>query len=318
MCTEIISPVERRPRGAPPRSRLSSRDCGIEAFLSFARVEKGLAENSIESYRRDLVGLATHLARLRKPVEKVQKEDVRRFLETLYARGLSARSVARHLAAVRNFFRFMARERRIPSDPTAEIQSPEIGRSLPKYLTAAEIEALLGAPNTSNPAGARDKAMLELLYATGLRVSELVGLSVEDLDFNLGVLRCRGKGNKERLVPVGKSALRVVEIYAREARTKLLRGKSVGSLFVNHSGRTLTRVGFWKILRGYGRAAGIRTPLTPHLVRHSFATHLLERGADLRSIQLMLGHSDISTTQIYTHVMKERLKQVYHEHHPRA
>ena len=318
MRTETNSPGEGRVRGPQPSSRLPSRDCGIEAFLNFARVEKGLAANSIEGYRRDLVGFSAHLARLRMRVEKVQKEDVRRFLETLYTRGLSARSVARHLVAVRNYFRFLAQEGRIPSDPTSEIQSPEIGRSLPKYLTAAEIEALLQAPDTSTPAGARDKAMLELLYATGLRVSELVGLRAEDFDFNLGILRCRGKGNKERLVPVGKSALRAVEMYAREARRKLLREKSVPSFFLNHLGTALTRVGFWKILRGYGRAAEIQTPLTPHLVRHSFATHLLERGADLRSIQLMLGHSDISTTQIYTHVMKERLKQVYHEHHPRA
>ena len=204
------------------------------------------------------------------------------------------------------------------SNPAAEIQSPDVGRSLPKYLTSMEIEALLAAPDASTPAGARDKAMLDLLYATGLRVSELVGVRHEDFDLNLGVLRCRGKGNKERLVPVGKPALRSVETYSLEARAKLLRGKSLPNLFVNHLGGALTRVGFWKILRGYGRTAGIRAPLTPHLVRHSFATHLLERGADLRSIQLMLGHSDISTTQIYTHVMKERLKQVYQEHHPRA
>jgi len=290
----------------------------LHAFLNYSRVEKGLAANSIESYGQDLQGFGTYLARLGKRVEKVQKEDVRQFLESLYSRGLSPRSVARHLAAVRNLFRFLSQEGKIGANPTEEIQSPDIGRSLPKYLTSAEIEALLQAPDPATPAGARDKAMLDLLYATGLRVSELVGVRGEDFDINLGVLRCRGKGNKERLVPVGKSALKSVEAYSREARAKLLRGRSVPNLFVNHLGGALTRVGFWKILRAYGRAAGIPTPLTPHLVRHSFATHLLERGADLRSIQLMLGHSDISTTQIYTHVMKERLKQVYQQHHPRA
>lgn len=306
-----------RPTGSAPRPSPAFQQ-ELAAYLNYSRVEKGLARNSIESYRRDLEGFGAYLARIRKPVERVQKEGVRQFLESLYGRGLSARSVARHLVAVRNLFRFLAQEGRIGSNPAAEIQSPEVGRSLPKYLTSVEIEALLGAPDASTPAGARDKAMLDLLYATGLRVSELVGVRGEDFDLNLGVLRCLGKGNKERLVPVGKSALRSVESYSRDARSKLLRGKSLPNLFVNRLGGPLTRVGLWKILRRYGRSAGIRTPLTPHLVRHSFATHLLERGADLRSIQLMLGHSDISTTQIYTHVMKERLKQVYQEHHPRA
>jgi integrase/recombinase XerD len=301
-----------------PSRRSSAYGWELAAFLNFSRVEKGLARNSIESYGRDLQSFGAYLARIRKAVEKVQKDDVRRFLESLYARGLSARSVARHLVAVRNLFRFLAQEGKLRSNPAAEIQSPDIGHTLPKYLTSAEIEALLAAPDASTPAGARDKAMLDLLYATGLRVSELVGVRGEDFDLNLGVLRCRGKGNKERLVPVGRSALRSVEAYSGEARAKLLSGKSLPNLFVNRRGGALTRVGFWKLLRAYGRAAGVRTPLTPHLVRHSFATHLLERGADLRSIQLMLGHSDISTTQIYTHVMKERLKQVYQECHPRA
>ncbi len=216
-------PAERHSEnGANPRESKSSSRFREElrAFLNYSRVEKGLAANSIESYRRDLEGFGAYVARLGQRVEKIHKEEVRRYLEGLYARGLSARSVARHLVAVRSFFRFLAQEGRIGSNPAAEIQSPDVGRSLPKYLTSAEIEALLRAPDPASPAGARDKAMLDLLYATGLRVSELVGVRGEDFDFNLGVLRCRGKGNKERLVPVGKSALRSVKFYSREARAK--------------------------------------------------------------------------------------------------
>jgi integrase/recombinase XerD len=281
-------------------------------------VEKGLASNSIECYQRDLADFAEYLNRQKKNLRRVGREDIRDFLRTLYQRGLSARSVARHLVTLRNFFRFLAQEGSLRNNPTAEIDAPKIGQSLPKYLTAEEVEVLLGQPDISTPAGLRDKAMLECLYATGMRVSELIGLRREDFEVNLGVVRCRGKGDKERLVPVGKSALRAVEAYFQRGRAGLLKNRTSPFLFLNQRGGRLSRVGFWKILAHYGRAAGIATPLTPHVVRHSFATHLLERGADLRSIQLMLGHSDISTTQIYTHVLKERLKQVYHEHHPRA
>ena len=288
------------------------------AFLDYARVEKGLAVNSIASYRRDLLEFAVHLRQNSKRFESVTREDIRSFIRTLYARGLRARSVARHLVSVRNFFRFLLREAKLGADPTSGIDAPEIERSLPKYLTESEVESLLAQPDLETPAGLRDKAMLELLYATGLRVSELIGLRAGDVDTSLGVVRCQGKGNKERLVPVGKSALRAVEVYLQRARGALVKRYATDALFVNQHGRPLSRVGFWKIIAAYGRRAGITTRLTPHLIRHSFATHLLERGADLRSIQLMLGHSDISTTQIYTHVVKDRLKQVYHAHHPRA
>jgi integrase/recombinase XerD len=281
------------------------------------RVEKGLAANTLESYARDLAGFGAFLERRGRPLVKARREDIREFLALLYDRRLSPRSVARHLVSVRSFFRFLVREGRLKDDPTAEVDSPSTGRSLPRHLSADEVEKLLAQPDASVPAGLRDRAMFELLYATGLRVSELVSISTSDLEADLGVLRCRGKGGKERLVPVGKSALRAVEAWLREGRPKLVRGDAPW-LFVNQRGRKLTRVGFWKILRWHGREAGIRSPLTPHVVRHSFATHLLERGADLRSIQLMLGHSDISTTQVYTHVLKERLKQVYQSHHPRA
>jgi integrase/recombinase XerD len=290
----------------------------LSQFLDYIRVEKGLASNSIESYARDLKGFGQYLNRSRKSLEQVNRDFLRDFLASLYRRGLNARSVARHLVSLRNFFRFLVREGTLGHDPTAEVDAPRTGQNLPKHLSGEEVNALLEQPKSEAPAGLRDRALLELLYATGMRVSELVHLRWEDFEPNLGVVRCFGKGGKERMIPVGKSALSAVEKYVREGRPKLARKPGVPFLFLNHRGTMLSRVGFWKILSAYGRAAAIPTPLTPHLVRHSFATHLLERGADLRSIQLMLGHSDISTTQIYTHVLKERIKQVYQSHHPRA
>jgi integrase/recombinase XerD len=290
----------------------------VREFVEYLRVEKGLAANSVLSYQRDLLDFSAYAQKNDKKLGALNREDIRRYLRGLYERGLGARSVARHLVTLRNFFRFLAKEGSIRLDPTAEIEAPHVGMSLPKYLTAAEVETLLAQPDTSTALGMRDKAMLEVLYATGTRVSELIGLRWEDFEVNLGVLRCRGKGSKERLVPVGKSALRALEVYVRDARPKLAKGKSNPFLFLNNRGGGLSRVAFWMLIRDYGREANISTPITPHVLRHSFATHLLERGADLRSIQLMLGHSDISTTQIYTHVVKERLKQVYQEHHPRA
>jgi integrase/recombinase XerD len=289
----------------------------LAEFMDYVRVEKGLASNSVASYRRDLMGFVDYLRRAGRDLQSVRREDIRAFFGTLYARGLSARSVARHLVSLRNFFGFLAERGKITSDPTRDVDAPQVGHSLPRYLTAEEVDALLQQPDPSTLRGLRDKAMLEVLYATGMRVSELVGLRWDDFEVNLGVVRCRGKGSKERLIPVGKSALRTLEAFVRR-RSELVKDPAVSCLFLNRRGRALSRVGFWKIIARYGRAAGITTRITPHLVRHSFATHLLERGADLRSIQLMLGHSDISTTQIYTHVLKERLKQVYQTHHPRA
>ena len=305
-------------KATPEKSPAKAALAELTQFLAYARVEKGLASNSIESYRRDLVEFVGHKSHAHKALDKINREDIRNFLASLYHRGLVGRSVARHLVALRNFFRFLLQERKIDEDPTAQINAPQFAHSLPRYLDAREVDALLLQPDTSSPAGLRDKAMLELLYATGMRVSELVQLRWDDFQLNLGILRCLGKGGKERLIPVGKSALLVVEAYAREGRPKLAKKPGVPYFFLNQRGGGLSRVGFWKILGQYGRTAGITAPLAPHMVRHSFATHLLERGADLRSIQLMLGHSDISTTQIYTHVVKERLKQVYQTHHPRA
>lgn len=289
----------------------------VLSFLDYATVEKGLAPNSIASYGRDLRKFAAQLNKSELTIEQVRHEHIRNFLETLYRQGLSARSVARQLAALRHFFQFLVKEGRLEVDPACEIEAPHLSHSLPKYLNFQEVESLLAQPDGSTPQGLRDRAMLELLYATGMRVSELLSVRWEDFEPNLGIVRCVGKGNKERLIPVGKSALRAVEAYLRHGRSSFAK-QQLPFLFLNQRGGQLSRVGFWKILVAYGRRAGIRVSLTPHMVRHSFATHLLERGADLRSIQTMLGHSDISTTQIYTHVLKERLRQVYQTHHPRA
>lgn len=288
----------------------------LTSFLSYIRVEKGLSENTVSSYRRDLEKFALFAGA--RTANEISRDDVRKFVKRLHAANLQARSVARHLVSLRSFFRFLLKEGLVTHDAAGEVDSPQVGISLPKYLVAQEVDALLDQPDVSTLAGLRDKAMLELLYATGMRVSELVGLRQEDFDANTGILRCIGKGNKERLIPVGRSALGAVEAYVGRGRATLLKRGPSPYLFVNQRGGRLSRVGFWKILGRYGRAAAIAGPITPHVVRHSFATHLLERGADLRSIQLMLGHSDISTTQIYTHVMKERLKQIYLSHHPRA
>jgi integrase/recombinase XerD len=297
-------------------------ETAIASFLTFARVEKGLSENTISAYRRDLGKFSAFAAKRKLSLESTGPEDLVDFLAGLYRQKLESRTVARHLVTLRNFFRFAQREELIAKDPSANLESPRIGRSLPGCLRLDEVERLLKQPTEDTPFGLRDRAMLEVLYSTGLRVSELTGLRVADLDMKMGCLRCIGKGDKERLVPMGRQAMKTVERYLRNARPKLIAGARGGAgtpfLFVNRRGGKLSRVGVWKILSTYGRRAGLRTRLTPHKLRHSFATHLLERGADLRSVQLMLGHADISTTQIYTHVVEERLKQIYRAHHPRA
>ncbi|HYM10587.1 MAG TPA: site-specific tyrosine recombinase XerD [Bryobacterales bacterium] len=290
----------------------------IGSFLTFCRVEKGLAANSLEAYRHDLAGLQEHCAAQGWPLERLSPEQLRQFLDSRYKARLSSRSIARQLVSIRNFFLFLVREGVVTADPTADIASPRQWKRLPKYLSADEIVSLLQAPDRATPLGLRDRAMVELLYASGLRVSELVHVRSADLNAELGVLRTLGKGNKHRLVPVGRPALEAIQTYVATARPQLLGGRSSEYLFVTGRGSLLTRQAFWHRLRLYGRQAGIRRPLTPHVLRHSFATHLLERGADLRSVQLMLGHSDISTTQIYTHVVRDRLRQVFDQHHPRA
>jgi integrase/recombinase XerD len=290
----------------------------IRSFLNYLRVEKGLSPNTIHAYRRDMAKFAAFATKQSLRVDQIDRSQVVDFLRTLYLRKLDSRSVARHLVTLRHFFRFCFTEGVIQEDPAVNIQSPKFRRALPGFLSLQEVEHLLQQPDITTTAGLRDKAMIELLYSTGLRVSELCGLKTPDLQMEVGCLRCIGKGNKERLVPVGRQALEAVQEYIEKSRPEILRGKTSPYLFVGRTGRAINRIMFWKILGDYGRKAGLRKGLTPHILRHSFATHLLDRGADLRSVQMMLGHADISTTQIYTHVVEERLKQVYKAHHPRA
>jgi len=293
----------------------------IASFLTHVRVEKGLSPNTVAAYRRDLAKFDSYAKKKKLMLEDVRRDDLIDFLSSLFRQKLESRTVARHLVTLRNFFRYAQTHDLITEDPALNLESPKIRRTLPGYLRLEEIERLLAQPNDKTPIGLRDRAMLDVLYSTGLRVSELVSLRVMDMDRSVGCIKCIGKGDKERIVPIGKKALALVERYLREARPKLVpAGKQVNSpmLFINRRGGPLSRVGVWKILSAYGKQAGLRVPLTPHMLRHSFATHLLEGGADLRSVQLMLGHSDISTTQIYTHVVEERLKQIYKAHHPRA
>ena len=287
----------------------------IPAFLTFCRLEKGLAAHSLEAYSADLKRFTKFLG----DHEKLPGiEELRNYLDYLYEVGLRSRSVARHIATLRNFFGFLLREGVTSADPSLHLRTPRQWQTIPRYLNLEQIECLMKAPDPARPLGLRDRAMLELLFATGLRVSELCQVGVSDLNCDLGVLRTMGKGNKQRLVPVGKSALQAVRDYLEKGRNRLLKRHVSRYLFVTARGGCLTRQGFWKLLAGYGRKAGIFHGLTPHVLRHSFATHLLEGGADLRSVQVMLGHADISTTQIYTHVMRSRLRRVVEQHHPRA
>jgi integrase/recombinase XerD len=291
----------------------------ISLFLTHVKVEKGLSINTVAAYQRDLAKFLGFAQKRKLTLERVSRDDLVDFLAGLYRGNLESRTVARQLVTLRNFFRFAQIQEFIATDPSLNLESPKIRRTLPGYLRLEEVERLLQQPDAKTSIGLRDLAMLEVLYSTGLRVSELIGLRVTDLDSKVGCIRCIGKGDKERIVPAGRKALGMVEKYLRDARPKLLgKGAPSQALFVNRRGGSLSRVGVWKILSAYGRRAGLRIALTPHMLRHSFATHLLERGADLRSVQLMLGHADISTTQIYTHVVEERLKQIYKAHHPRA
>lgn len=298
-------------------------EASIHVFLSYLRVERGLAQNTILAYGHDLRCFAAFLRKRQKSrMEDVTREDVVDFLSSLYKEKLDSRSVARYLVALRGLYKFAMMEETVVTDPTENLESPKIRSSLPTYLRVEEIDKLMQAPNLATPIGLRDRAMMEVLYSTGLRVSELLNLRIVDIDARMGCVRCIGKGDKERLVPIGRKALEAVEQYLSQARPKFARPSSPPPhnqiLFLTRIGRRLSRVGIWKILHDYGVRLGLRGRLTPHKLRHSFATHLLEGGADLRSVQLMLGHADISTTQIYTHVVEERLKQIYKAHHPRA
>jgi integrase/recombinase XerD len=284
----------------------------IAAFLDFCRIEKGLAANSVDACRRDLARFSAVFA------TPPDVEGLREYLDSLYRARMSSRTIARHLSALRSFYGFLVREGRIESDPTALLPSPKQWQSLPKYLNLEQINGLIAAPDAAKPTGLRDRAMIELLYATGLRVSELCQLELSDINRELGVVRVMGKGRKERISPVGRPAIVAIQAYLDSGRGALLHGRASRYLFVTARGGKLTRQGFWKLLGGYGKKTGVFHDLSPHVIRHSFATHLLEGGADLRSVQTMLGHADIGTTQIYTHVARSRLRATVDKHHPRA
>jgi len=297
---------------APPRQPLSA---SVRSFLDFCRVEKGLSSHSLSAYEFDLKRLTDSLPI---PEPTATPADLTGYVDSLYGAGLSPRSIARHVTTLRNFYRFLAREGRIERDPTEFLAPPRQWSTLPKYLNREDVEKLLAAPPGNTPVGLRDRAMVELLYASGLRVSELCGLDFASVERDLGVLRVRGKGNKQRIVPYGDSARRALDHYLESGRPAILKGRASRYLFVTARGGAMTRQGFWKLLRVHGRRVGLFGKLTPHVVRHSFATHLVEGGADLRSVQIMLGHADISTTQVYTHVSRSRLREIVDRHHPRA
>lgn len=302
----------------PPPSKTPSLDASVREFLDYCRVEKGLAPNSLAAYQRDLTRLAAFLEGKGLRPDQAAADDVRAFLDSLYRDGLSPRSAARYLTSVRGFFRYLLSAGKLEEDPTARIGQPGQWKQLPKFLTLEDVDRLLEAPDPTDPRGLRDRAMLQLLYASGLRVSELIHVELGRLNREVGVLRVRGKGDKERLAPVGRQALEAIEEYLEAGRPALLKRRTSGYLFVTARGGPMTRQAFWQLIKKYGLQAGIKRNISPHVLRHSFATHLLERGADLRSVQTMLGHADISSTQIYTHVLRERLRAVYDKHHPRS
>ena len=293
-------------------------DASLREYLAYVSIEKGLSANSIAAYRRDLTRLARFLAERELDLLKADGTHLREFLSTLYQAGLSARSVARYQSSVRSLYRYLLDQDRLSDDPTAHLRSPGQWKRLPKYMTLEEVDRLLSAPNPEAPLGRRDIAMLQLLYATGLRVSELINVRVAELNTEVGVVRTLGKGDKTRLIPVGRSALEAIEAYTNGVRQRILKRASSEFLFVTARGSSMTRQAFWKLVRRYALVAGIGRPISPHTLRHSFATHLLERGADLRSLQLMLGHADISTTEIYTHVLRSRMRAIYDKYHPRG
>jgi integrase/recombinase XerD len=291
----------------------------LDLYLDYLTVEKGLTANTRASYSADLLKFLNYLKdRGIENWSQVRFPEIMAFLSRAQEQGLAPRSRARLLSALRGFFKFMVRDSHLQKSPVANLTSPRLRRQLPTVLSVAEVERLLAQPNPDLPLGQRDAAMLELLYGTGLRVSELITLAVGRVNLEVGFLVARGKGSKERIVPMGEAAIETVRSYTLGSRPRLLKGRMTEILFVSNRGTAMTRQGFWKLLKKYGRQAGMEKSLSPHTLRHSFATHLLERGADLRSVQMMLGHADISTTQIYTHVARERLREVHKKYHPRA
>ena len=290
----------------------------VDRFLDAIWMERGLSQNTLGAYRADLMTLGRGLAEHGKTIEEAEKSDLLEFIAGRVEGGAKPRSTARQLSSFRRFFRYIMREGLRETDPTADIEMPRIGRSLPKTLSEDEVDSLLNAPTTDEPLGHRDRAMLELLYATGLRVSELINLKQSQINFNQGVLRIVGKGDRERLIPLGEESQRWLKDFIDGPRMEILLERQTDYLFPTRRGDRMTRQAFWHIIKRYADKAGIRRKLSPHSLRHAFATHLLNRGADLRVVQLLLGHSDLSTTQIYTHVARERLKDLHGEHHPRG
>lgn len=290
----------------------------LDEFIDRIWLEEGLARNTLDSYRQDLTHFAQWLEKdAAKDLLQVEQFDIQRYLAFKFPIS-KPRSISRLIASLRRLYRFALRENKISQDPSLQIESPKLPRSLPKSLSEDEVESLLAAPDLNNPIGLRDRAMLELLYASGLRVSELVGLKVTEVSLSEGVVRVTGKGSKTRLVPMGEVAVDWIARYLKEARPDILEKRLSDSMFVTQRGAAMTRQAFWYLIKRYALVAGIHKPMSPHVLRHAFATHLLNHGADLRVVQMLLGHSDISTTQIYTHVARERLKQLHTAHHPRG
>jgi integrase/recombinase XerD len=290
----------------------------ISRFLDAVWMERGLSSNTLAAYRADLAALSRWLAARSKTLSRTDRGDLLEFIAARVNAGARPRSTARQLSSFRRFFRYLVREGVLREDPTAQIAMPKIGRSLPRSLSEGEVESLLGAPAVADPLGYRDRTMLELLYATGLRVSELVNLKLAQVNVTQGVIRVLGKGNRERLIPLGEEAVRWLKAFIAGARGEILLDRSTDYLFPTRRGDRMTRQAFWHIIKRYARKAGVDRDLSPHTLRHAFATHLLNHGADLRVVQMLLGHSDLSTTQIYTHVARERLKDLHGQHHPRG
>jgi integrase/recombinase XerD len=290
----------------------------LESFLDAVWAERGLSENTLQSYRYDLLQLAQHQENRKQSLLTASREDLLHFLSEQVGAGRSPRSLSRYLSGFRQFYQWLMREGRIQQDPSALIESPKLGRGLPKALSESQVEALLEAPDTDTALGLRDRTMLELMYATGLRVSELISLEIGNFNMNQGVVRVTGKGGKERLVPLGEEAISWMQRYVHESRPELMDGGDSPCIFVTARKGGMTRQAFWYAIRKHAAGAGISQQVSPHMLRHSFATHLLNHGADLRVVQLLLGHSDLSTTQIYTHIAREGLKQLHRKHHPRG
>ena len=291
----------------------------LDSFLSYLVVEKGLSENTLESYGRDLKKFLLFIkSRGITSAREVKYGDILDFLTRSREEGLTATTIVRSMVSVKQFFKYLLSEKVLSEDPTAHIKTPKMKKAIPGVISLDDVESILGAPDESTPEGLRDAAMLEILYATGIRVSELIGLKLNDVNFELGFVVVYGKGSKERVVPIGDKAREKLLSYLRDSRPALLKARESKALFATRRGAGMTRQGFWKIIKAQALRAGVTKKISPHTLRHSFATHLLERGADLRTIQVMLGHSDISTTQIYTHVESERLKEIHKKYHPRS